>query len=240
MKSFAITDVGLKRKDNQDYVYCTEEGIGHLPNLFVVADGMGGHNAGDTASRTCVETLCDHIENSDLTTPVSILNEAVMAAHAKVLVLARSFPEFEGMGTTLVAATIIDNTLYTANIGDSRLYILRDSLRQITEDHSLVEEMVKSGEIEKNEVRSHPNRNIITRALGIGKDIRPDYFEIELEPDDIILMCSDGLTNMLEDSEIEYMIKKNRGNPDKAAMELLTRANESGGRDNITILIVEA
>ncbi len=238
MKSFYVTDIGLKRSVNQDSVYCNENSIGNLPNLFVVADGMGGHRAGDLASRLCVDTLRESVEETSLKTPVSILEEALLSAHKKILESAMADPACEGMGTTTVAATIIDNHLYIANIGDSRLYILREKLCQITEDHSLVEEMVKSGELAKENVRSHPNKNIITRALGIGTEAMPDFFEIELQSDDIILMCSDGLTNMLEDAEIESIIRREADDLEKAGMTLLNRANDMGGKDNITILLV--
>lgn len=238
MKTFSVTDIGLKRAVNQDYVFCEENTIGNLPNLFIVADGMGGHNAGDMASRICVETIRDSVMNSILKTPVSILGEAVETAHNAIKDTAAHNPDYEGMGTTLVAASIIDNNLYVVNIGDSRLYRLRDSLNQITEDHSLVEEMVKSGELAKENVRSHPNKNIITRALGIGDKVKPDYFEVRLDSGDIVLMCSDGLTNMLEDTEMEYIIKSERDNLEIAGTNLLNRANDSGGKDNITILLV--
>ena len=127
--------------------------------------------------------------------------------------------------------------MYVANVGDSRLYLLRDSLEQITEDHSLVEEMVKSGELSKENVKEHPNKNIITRALGIGETVMADTFEVELKEDDIILMCSDGLTNMVDDIDIEYIIKNNRTNMADAGEELLARANDAGGKDNITVLL---
>lgn len=239
MKSFSITDTGLKRTINQDSVYCSEDAVGIFSNLFIVADGMGGHNAGDMASKLCVEAFYKSVSESELRTPVSILNEAVFYAHGQIQDKADESPDYYGMGTTLVAAVIMDKTLYIANIGDSRLYILRDGLEQITEDHSLVEEMVKSGELAKENVRSHPNKNIITRALGIGMDIQPDYFDISVQEGDIILMCSDGLTNMLEDAEIEYIIKNNRSDLRRTCMELVNRANEAGGKDNITVLLVE-
>lgn len=239
MKSFAVTDIGRKRTVNQDYVYNTDDKTGRFSNLYIVADGMGGHNAGDMASRICVETVCSSIADSELITPVSILEEAVRKSNKRVIDVAATSPEYEGMGTTLVISTILDGVLYVANIGDSRLYVLRDSLEQITEDHSLVEEMVKSGELAKENVRSHPNKNIITRALGIGTDVEADYFQFEVMENDIILMCSDGLTNMVEDIDIEYTIKSSRDNPQKAMMELLTKANEAGGKDNITVLVVK-
>lgn len=239
MKSFAVTDIGRKRTVNQDCVYNTDDKTGRFSNLYIVADGMGGHNAGDMASRICVETVCSSIAESELITPVSILEEAVRKSNKRVIEVAATSPEYEGMGTTLVISTILDGVLYVANIGDSRLYVLRDSLEQITEDHSLVEEMVKSGELAKENVRSHPNKNIITRALGIGPDVEADYFQFEVMENDIILMCSDGLTNMVEDIDIEYTIKSSRDNPQKAMMELLSKANEAGGKDNITVLVVK-
>lgn len=238
MKSFSITDIGLKRSINQDNVYCSEDRVGNLSNLFIVADGMGGHKAGDLASRICVDSICNCISESDIKTPVSILNEAVVTAHNNIRNQSMTDIEYEGMGTTVVAATIDNDNLFVVNIGDSRLYILRDALRQITEDHSLVEEMVKSGELAKEHVRSHPNKNIITRALGIGTDIEPDYFEVKLQSNDIILMCSDGLTNMLEDAEIEYIIKREKDDLAKAGKTLVDRANDMGGKDNITVLLV--
>ena len=238
MKSFSVTDIGLKRSVNQDSVYCSENKIGPLSNLFIVADGMGGHKAGDMASKLCVETVCERVGRSEYTTPVSILNDAVAEAHNRVKGCSESNPDYEGMGTTLVAATIMDGSLYVANVGDSRLYLLRDSLCQITEDHSLVEEMVKSGELAKENVRSHPNKNIITRALGIGPAVEPDFFELKLRENDIVLMCSDGLTNMIEDAEIECIIKREQENLEKAGMTLLNRANDMGGKDNITVLLV--
>jgi len=238
LKTFTITDVGMKRTVNQDCVYCNESNVGIFPNLFIVADGMGGHKAGDMASRLCVSTFTESVKASDLRTPVSVLGEAVFTAHNKVHDVSSDNDDYTGMGTTLVAATIIDDKLFVVNIGDSRLYILRDELIQITEDHSLVEEMVKSGEIEKDSVRSHPNKNIITRALGIGYDVQPDYFNIDVCEGDIILMCTDGLINELSDNEIEYIIKSNGDNLDKAGMTLLNKANEAGGKDNITVLLV--
>ena len=143
MKSFSITDIGLKRTVNQDCVYCNEEAVGAFPNLFIVADGMGGHKAGDMASRLCVDTVVESVKESVLRTPVSIMNEAVFCAHNRIQDEAVNNPDYRGMGTTLVMATVMDGAVNVANIGDSRLYILSDSLNQITEDHSLVEEMVK-------------------------------------------------------------------------------------------------
>lgn len=239
MKSFSITDIGKKRTVNQDYLFCHETKIGKFPNLFIVADGMGGHRAGDYASRLCVNKVAEAVEATMMITPISIFNEAVEYANRAVFGEASENEEYEGMGTTFVGAVIYDKTLYVANIGDSRLYVMGDKLTQITEDHSLVEEMVKKGEIRKEEARSHPNKNIITRALGTNKTVVADYFELELEEGNIILLCSDGLTNMVEDEEIYRILRQCEGDLQSAGEKLVARANEYGGKDNIAIVLVQ-
>ncbi len=144
------------------------------------------------------------------------------------------------MGTTFVVATIIDKILYVANIGDSRLYVIgKEEIRQVTEDHSLVEAMVKQGELNPEEAKVHPNKNIITRALGANDTVEPDFFEVNLEDEDIVLMCSDGLTNMLEDETIAQIIRENQDDLKTAAETLVRCANENGGKDNIAIIIIK-
>ena len=207
MKAYSKTDIGSKRTMNQDSVYCNENSVGSFQNLFIVADGMGGHKAGDTPSRLSVEKIVNAVEQSKSITPVTILEEAVTEANKGVLEEAKANAEYEGMGTTMVACTLQEDTLYIANIGDSRLYIINDDIKQITKDHSWVEEMVKKGELTESQARIHPQKNIITRALGIDAVVHADYFEIDVKPDDKILMCSDGLTNMVEDEDIEYIIR---------------------------------
>ncbi len=240
MKAYSITDVGAKRKVNQDYVYCKEEAIGNLPNLFIVADGMGGHNAGDMASKTCVECVADFVRgNGALRTPISIIEKAVELANEEIISKAKADEQYEGMGTTFVASTIIDDTMYVANIGDSRLYIIDEEIRQITEDHSLVEEMIKKGEIDRKNARFHPNKNIITRALGASSDVMADFFEISVKKGDIVLMCSDGLSNMLDDDEIFDMVNKGRDDIVMTCLSLVAKANEYGGKDNISIVMVQ-
>lgn len=239
MKAFSITDIGEKRKVNQDYVFCDIMPVGCLPNLFVVADGMGGHNAGDYASRFSVEDFVLRVRNGVEGSPVEVFERAIKETNEALLKKANEQIELEGMGTTFVAATCVENTLYVANIGDSRLYIVNDEIRQITKDHSLVEEMVRSGKINKSEARFHPNKNIITRALGVKDTVEPDCFEIAMTPGDIILMCSDGLTNMLEDSEILNIIVSSKENIEKTARELVKEANRHGGKDNIGIVLAK-
>lgn len=239
MKAVAKTDVGRKRKVNQDYMFACESSIGILPNLFMVADGMGGHNAGDVASRCCVETMVEQIEKSKFQTPISILEEAIKAANSTISEQALLDSNLRGMGTTLVAATIIASEMYVANIGDSRAYLINDKISQITEDHSLVEEMVREGEIEKNSARSHPNKNIITRALGTSKTVLADFFEVTLKQKDIALLCSDGLTNMLDDEVIFDIVSRHASDIEAAAEKLIEKANEFGGLDNIAVVLVK-
>ena len=239
MKAFSITDIGEKRTVNQDYVFCEENAIGTLPNLFIVADGMGGHKAGDYASRFCVEYFTQRIKEDECASPIAVIEAAIKDTNDTLRSVASEQSELEGMGTTFVAATIFDKILYVANVGDSRLYVIGKEMKQITEDHSLVEAMVKTGELDRDEARVHPNRNIITRAIGANATVEPDFFEVNLEEGNIVLMCSDGLTNMLEDKTIENIIRENTDHLENAAETLVKRANENGGKDNISIIIIK-
>ena len=238
MDTFSITDMGLLRNSNQDSVFCEENPVGRFPNLFLVADGMGGHKAGDLASRLCIEEMVSQISKSTARTPVSVFEQAIAAANQKVYQCARDDLELAGMGTTMVGAMVEDDTAYIVNIGDSRLYRMHERLEQITVDHSLVEEMVQSGEIQKEEMRTHPNKNIITRALGTDDSVRPDCFEIKVEKGDVLLLCSDGLTNMVEDEEIETILNRHKEDMKLAGENLVRQANEAGGKDNISVILV--
>lgn len=211
LRTFSMTDTGKRRKLNQDYVYTSENPVGNLPNLFLVADGMGGHNAGDYASRYAVESIVEEISLSYEKNPVRILKKAIESANAHIREKSLETEEMSGMGTTLVAASCIGSRLQVANVGDSRLYLIHEQkITQITRDHSLVEEMVRMGGIDRESARNHPDKNIITRAIGAQDTIEIDFFNEELTPGDMVLMCTDGLTNMLEDEEIR-MILGDRG-----------------------------
>lgn len=238
MKTFSITDIGQRREMNQDYVFTSEKPVGNLPNLFLVADGMGGHNAGDYASRYTVETIVEVVSKSEETEPVSLLEEAIQTANGCLLARAREDESRKGMGTTIVALTILGNRLYIANVGDSRLYVVNQKIQQITRDHSLVEEMVRMGEMDKEVAKDHPDKNIITRAIGALPEVLIDFFEVEIEEGDIILMCSDGLTNMVEDEDIRNIIMGQRDTVEKAE-KLVDTANRNGGKDNITVIVIE-
>lgn len=238
LKTFSITDVGKKRKNNQDYIFTAEKPIGNLPNLFLVADGMGGHKAGDYASRCAVETICDVVERAFDKEPKAILKKAIEAANEMVYQRSLEEPELEGMGTTIVAASCMGNQVQIANVGDSRLYIIGDGIRQITQDHSWVEEMVRVGALDKEDARTHAKKNIITRALGAGNGVEIDFFTVEVEAGEMILMCSDGLTNMLEDEEIRMIVKGQRDIVEKVEA-LVREANNRGGTDNISVVMIE-
>lgn len=239
LRSYATTDIGQKRQLNQDFIYLSEGPIGNLPNVFIVADGMGGHNAGDFASRYAVETVAEEIEASFEKNPVKIMGRAIEKANAVIRKRAREDVSYSGMGTTIVIATFIGRYLEVANVGDSRLYVVNERIRQITKDHSLVEEMVRMGGIDRASARNHPDKNIITRAIGTRDTIEIDFFHEELKSGDIVLMCSDGLTNMLEDEEIKSILQ-GEGAMEEKVKRLIGAANENGGKDNITVILVDA
>ena len=211
MKFYAITDIGRKRELNEDYIYTSGQPIGALPNLFIVADGMGGHKAGDYASMHTVDRFVEVIRELGEEHGVQdAINEAVTAANAYIYQRSRENSNLSGMGTTLVLASCIGNEAIVANIGDSRLYLVNDdAMTQITRDHSLVEEMVTLGGIDREMARNHPDKNIITRAVGVKEKVAADFFEVDLTKGDKLLLCSDGLTNMLRDEEIYQIIQNN-------------------------------
>lgn len=240
MKSFTMTDVGRVRKVNQDYTFKSDDSIGELPNLYMVADGMGGYKAGDFASRFTVETIKREVEQHSYAgrtvKPEEVLVEAVSVANADVIKEASGNIDHKGMGTTIVAATVIDDILCFVNVGDSRLYVINEGIRQLSKDHSLVEEMVRLGGIKPEDAKHHPDKNIITRAIGAAKEVEVDYYEHTLKKDDIILMCSDGLTNMVEDDEIFTIVQGSR-DVVESVTNLVKQANINGGKDNIGVVL---
>ncbi len=239
LKSFSLTDIGRKRKLNQDFVYVSQEPVGNLPNVFIVADGMGGHNAGDYASKCTTETVVREIRGCFEKNPVRILSKAIRTANDQIRRKAREDKSLYGMGSTVVAATCLGRYLQVANVGDSRLYIINSEVRQITRDHSLVEEMIRMGGIDREAARNHPDKNIITRAIGARDTVEIDFFNEELHPGDLVLMCSDGLTNMLEDKEIGEILREQCSIEEKAE-KLVEAANHNGGKDNIAVILIDA
>lgn len=238
LRSYALTDIGQKRQLNQDFIYVSETPVGNLPNLFIVADGMGGHKAGDYASVLAVETVVEDISASFEKSPVKIMEHAITRANTHLRERAGEDFSLSGMGTTLVAATCLGRFLQVANVGDSRLYVIGDEIVQITEDHSLVEEMVRMGGIGREEARNHPDKNIITRAVGAKDDVEADFFEWELQTGDMVLLCSDGLTNMVDDETICRILKGGGSLRDRVE-KLVQTANINGGRDNISVIVIE-
>ena len=239
MRIYSATDVGQKRKMNQDYVFATADPVGNLPNLFVVADGMGGHNAGDYASSHAVTSMVEEIRQDADFNPVKVIRHAIECVNTEILTQAQQDEKLRGMGTTIVAATIVGHYAYVANVGDSRLYVIGEKIQQITRDHSLVQEMVRMGELDPEQARKHPKKNIITRALGAERTVDIDFFDLKLEPDSTILMCSDGLSNMVEDSKLEEIILDQTEELPKKGEKLLKEANQNGGKDNIAVILVE-
>lgn len=241
MTASAITDKGIVREQNQDTVFSSTDPVGPLPNLFMVADGMGGHQAGDYCSRMLISRISEELsEAGDGKLPLKALRDAIQKANDELCREASQDPKLSGMGSTLTAAFIEEDTLYVMNIGDSRLYIsdMENIVpRQVTRDHSYVEEMVSAGLMKRGSEIYNRNKNIITRAVGIGFRLDIDVFEVPVREDTEILICSDGLTNMVSDHEIGCILREN-DDIHEAAMELIRAANGHGGRDNISVVLV--
>jgi serine/threonine protein phosphatase PrpC len=236
-----LTNVGRMRRHNEDYV------DGHVPAdpdllerkgaLFLVADGMGGHQAGEVASRGAVEQVIDNYYADNEPDAGKSLVRAVWQANQHIQEQAQVDPDKAGMGTTLVAAAILGTRVYIANVGDSRAYLIdRAGIHQITEDHSWVEEQVRAGLLTREQAQQHPQRNLVTRALGSRPTVEVDLFEGELREGDVLLLCSDGLTNQVEDLELEAAVRECR--LQDASTRLVAKANERGGTDNISLLLV--
>lgn len=238
MISYGKTDIGMSRSINQDSIFFSDKSIGNLPNLYIVADGMGGHKAGDYASAHAVSWFTEYVKNCEYVNPITILKTGIAKVNDMLLEKAAEHTELRGMGTTFVAAVILPDKMYVANIGDSRLYVLGDEAKQITLDHSLVEELIRTGQLDRRRVRFHPEKNIITRALGTGNEAIPDFFEIILQKNEKVLLCSDGLTNMVDDDEIRDIVMKKQFT-DKICEQLIDRANYYGGKDNIGVVVIE-
>lgn len=237
MRSSGKTDTGSKRNSNQDSIFFSDQPVGPLPNLYIVADGMGGHRAGDQASKMAIDITVDFVKKSTLENPIAVLKRAMIFANNEIYKAANQDPDLSGMGTTMVVAVAQEGKLYVANVGDSRLYVVNSEIRQITMDHSLVEELIRNGELERKKGRNHPEKNIITKAMGSKEEVIPDFFEIDINSEDKYLLCSDGLSNMVEDDEIRDIVVENYS-LDETAQALVDRANYYGGSDNISVVII--
>lgn len=241
MEYFGLTDKGRVRPTNQD-IYQIEAREENQTALLVVCDGMGGANAGNVASRFAAQVFTESIK-AELTRPLDAKERQELMAHAleeanqTVFSLAGRQPEFRGMGTTLVAALVQGGEATILNVGDSRAYLFDgENLRQLTEDHSYVEEMRRQGRITAEVARTHPQKNLITRAVGVEPAVEGDLFEVALRKNEVLLLCSDGLSGMAEDTQIAAAIK-NAKTLALAGDALLNLAMEGGGRDNITVAL---
>ena len=238
MKSYSLTDKGMVRSANQDFFFSCDTSLGHLPNFYVVADGMGGHNAGEFASSFAVESITSYIEADSNFEISEILEDATSKANIDLINIAAVEDDKKGCGTTVVEAVVENGILTVLNIGDSRLYLINKSgIRQITEDHSMVEEMVRLGILTHEEAKHHPEKHKITRAFGIEPDVKADIFEARVFEGDTIIMCSDGLSNMVSDEEIFNIVEEEK-EVEMIAKRAVKMANEAGGTDNITITVV--
>jgi serine/threonine protein phosphatase PrpC len=225
------TDTGKKRRRNEDE-YVVE------PPLFAIADGMGGAQAGELASSLAAGALRD--DEGSAGSGERRVSELIQEANRRVYLRSSQDAAASGMGTTMTVALVGDGAVAFAHVGDSRAYLIRDGkLEQLTEDHSLVAELVRSGKLSPEEAGTHPQRSVITRALGTDPDVDPDTFSIETEPGDLFMLCSDGLTSMVEDEVILRCIEENRGDLQAAAKALIRAANKGGGEDNITVVFFE-
>ena len=241
MEYFGITDKGRVRPTNQD-IYRLEVRPEKESAFLLVCDGMGGANAGNVASRFAADSFLADAAGALDSAPDEIMRHKTMLhalekANDTVFGLAGRQPEFRGMGTTLVGAFVQGREASILNVGDSRAYLFDgETLRQVSEDHSYVEEMRRLGRISAEDARTHPQKNLITRAVGVDATVDGDLFEVELRDTDILLLCSDGLTGMVEDEKIAEVLAK-AGTLEDKGRELLTLALEGGGRDNITVAL---
>jgi PPM family protein phosphatase len=245
----SVTDVGRKRKGNEDSLFLNPE-----QRLFVVADGMGGHAAGEVASKVAVDSINEFVcltgGDEEITWPFGLdenisydgnrLKTAIRHANRKVLEATKEKSEYEGMATTVAAVLVDGDMANIGHVGDSRIYLFSEgALSLLTSDHSWVNEQIQSGVISPDQARSHPLRNVVTRALGGKADLAVDMQVRKMKPGEILLLCSDGLTTMVPDEEIEQVLQENMGDLKAAAEGLVNAANEHGGEDNITVVLLQ-
>lgn len=242
MEFLGLTHKGMVRDNNEDSFACFPDGLGKLPNLAVIADGMGGHQAGEVASRLAIEFFVEYVNNCDskeLDDYLYVLTEGVGYANNKVFEASLFDQGLFGMGTTFTACVAFEGRLYIAHVGDSRLYCLNGtSMKLLTTDHTYTSEMVRAGLISCEEALTHPRRHALTKALGIDRKVEVDGYLETFNEGNLILMCSDGLTEMINDDEILQITKDSSGLSDMA-QALISRANNKGGIDNITVILAK-
>ncbi|TKD71705.1 Stp1/IreP family PP2C-type Ser/Thr phosphatase [Pseudalkalibacillus hwajinpoensis] len=241
MQAVTLTDQGQVRAYNEDSTNAVQNSLGEY--LVVVADGMGGHQAGDVASALAVESLQLSWEEEEAGfrpgRAEAWLLHTIQQANETILTLSKEKPQYAGMGTTLVAAVCTSEFITIAHVGDSRAYLIgNNALSQKTSDHSLVNELVKNGQLSEEEAEDHPRKNVLLRALGTDLNVKVDVHTFEWDEEEAALFCSDGLTNKLSDAQLEVVMNSDQLLEEKAA-ELIRLANEAGGEDNITVAIIE-
>lgn len=236
MRSAYGTDVGKKRKNNEDALYvCDDESS---INFFIVADGMGGHNAGEVASKNAIKEVAEFLKIQNEISQDTVL-KAVEKSNTDIYQLSKTDKKLSGMGTTIVLAVADDENILIAHVGDSRAYLISDNnITRLTTDHSWVQELINSGTLTQSEAKDHPQKNVITRAIGISEDVKTDLLLRSWKQKDILLLCTDGLNTLVEDNEILEIIN-NSSDLDKMVSKLISLANTRGGNDNITVVLVE-
>lgn len=243
MQFYGLSDIGKKRTENQDKIYVDERN-GSI-KLFIVADGMGGANAGSVASSSAIEYIKDYVYRNINENPLDrewiedLIRNAMFEANNFVYKKSNENEEYAGMGTTVITVILYKNKVYIGHIGDSRVYRIRKNfIRQLTKDQSYVQALVDNGSITKEEARNHPQKNVLIKVLGCEKDTESDIITKGFLKDDILLICTDGLTNMLDNNEIYNIIIENKENVKIAAEKLVIEANERGGYDNISVVLI--
>ena len=242
IQAYAKSDQGKVREMNQDYYYISNS-LDEI-QLYILADGMGGYNGGEIASKLAVETAKNYIKNNfkdiekDRDSIIQLIGSSMEYANMVVYEKSKEKPELQGMGTTLEICLIYNNKVYIGHIGDSRIYRIRkEFIRKLTQDHSYVQKLVKEGTITKEQAAHHPQKNMLMKALGCNAFVEPDVMVKGFLKDDILIMCSDGLTNMIDQETIYQMASKK--NIEQASKDLVQRANDNGGYDNITVVIIK-
>ncbi|NLK20956.1 MAG: Stp1/IreP family PP2C-type Ser/Thr phosphatase [Epulopiscium sp.] len=236
--------IGKHRENNEDAIFIHNTRFGCLPNIYIVADGMGGHQAGEKASSLAIQSFCNYIhenreEDISHDNIQSFLIDAIGSANDAVHKKSMENEFLKGMGTTFLVSVIIDEYVYVAHVGDSRLYIIEgNDIHQLTMDHSFVEEMVRKGTLSQSEAKNHPRRNVITRAVGTNFHVDVDTYAYKIDKTSFILMCSDGLSNMVKNQDIIHIIKNN-SDIEKIAQALVDKANQNGGFDNISVILIK-
>ena len=240
MIAIGKTDIGRARTVNQDNIFVSMSPVGCVPNVFVVADGMGGENAGDIASALAIKSFISALESHETNGEyLDNIISAVCTANSDVYNKSNTSQAYSGMGTTFLAATVAGNVLYAAHVGDSRLYAVTEKkIEQLSNDHSYVMEMVRSGQLTQEEAENHPRKNVITRAVGTGSIVNVDGIIRPVAHDTIYLICSDGLSNMLSKDEIKEIVNNKNITVEQRVDCLISRANEKGGKDNISAVII--